>query len=156
MTYEYSYKNTAADLWQLAMYDIYSSLTGISNLIFTSALLALLVSQWNEAGDFFRGIMILGCCLFPIIQPLFIYRRARRQASGISWRTNLTFTDQGIQIRAGEETSLLPWQEVKRIMKRPGLLVIFADKRHGFVLPDRVLGSDKAAFYQYMNTKMNN
>lgn len=153
--YEFSYKNTAVDLWKLAMYDIYSSLAGVSNLIFTAALLALLVSQWNEASDLFRGFMILGCSLFTIIQPLIIYNRARSQASGIR-STNLQFTDKGIHIRVGEEELMLSWKKVKRIMKRPAMLVIFADKKHGFVLPNRTLGSDKEAFYQYLIMKTKN
>ncbi len=41
MKYEYTYRNTCMDIWQLSMYYIYGSMVGMCNLIFTAAILTL-------------------------------------------------------------------------------------------------------------------
>ena len=43
---------------------------------------------------------------------------------------------------------------MKKISKKPTMIVIFSDTTHGFVLSNRVLGSDRAAFYSYIASKV--
>ena len=47
MKFEYTYRNTAADIWQLSMYYIYGSLVGVCNIIFTTAVFVLGIVRWN-------------------------------------------------------------------------------------------------------------
>ena len=60
----------------MSMYFIYHSMTGMVNLVFTAALLALTFAKWGSSGNIFRICMVLGCCLFTIFQPLAIYLSA--------------------------------------------------------------------------------
>lgn len=39
--YQYRYKTTRGEYWKMSMYFIYHSMTGMVNLVFTAALLAL-------------------------------------------------------------------------------------------------------------------
>lgn len=154
MRYQYTYRNTAWDLWQLSMYYTYGSLVGMCNAIFTVAMIILTVKQWNQAEVLLRLFLLLGCGLFLVIQPLIVYFRAKRQAAGITMDTELSVDESGIQVKAGEQLSRLSWSKVKKISKKPTMIILFANTTHGFVLTNQVLGEEKGAFYTYVSSKV--
>lgn len=154
MRYKYTYRTTARDLWQLSMYYIYGSLAGLCNIIFTVAAFALGFSRWDQAQGFVRCLIVLGCCLFTVIQPLMIYAKAKKQAAGITQDTQVSIDDNGLYIRVGDDTSQLPWKSVKRISRKPAMIIIFSDTTHGFIFTNRVLGNEKEEFYRYASSKV--
>jgi lipopolysaccharide export LptBFGC system permease protein LptF len=154
MRYTYTYRTTARDLWQLSMYYIYGSLAGLCNIIFTVAAFALGFSRWDQAQGIVRCLIVLGCCLFTVIQPLMIYAKAKKQAAGIAQDTQVSIDDNGLYIRVGDDTSQLPWKSVKRISRKPAMIIIFSDTTHGFIFTNRVLGNEKEEFYRYASSKV--
>ncbi|CUO37754.1 YcxB family protein [Enterocloster clostridioformis] len=154
MRYTYTYRTTARDLWQLSMYYIYGSLAGLCNIIFTVAAFALGFSRWDQAQGLMRCLIVLGCCLFTVIQPLMIYVKAKKQTAGITQDTQVTIDDNGLYIRVGNDTSDLPWNSVKRISRKPAMIIVFSDTTHGFVFTNRVLGNEKEEFYRYAASKV--
>ena len=154
MRYTYTYRTTARDLWQLSMYYIYGSLAGLCNIIFTVAAFALGFSRWAQAQGIVRCLIVLGCCLFTVIQPLMIYAKAKKQAAGITQDTQVSIDDSGLYIRVGDDTSQLPWKSVKRISRKPAMIIIFSDTTHGFIFTNRVLGDEKEEFYRYASSKV--
>ena len=153
MKYKYTYRNTAGELWQLSMYYTYGSVVGMCNLIFTAAVIALTINKWNTVSGVWRFLLLLACCLFTVIQPLAVWRKAEKQAAGIGRDTEMEFGDAGIRIRVGDETSVIPWTAVKKISKKPTMIILFSDTTHGYVLTNRVLGKDREAFYNYVTSK---
>ncbi len=137
MTYQYTYRTTASELWQLSMYYIYGSMVGLCNLIFTGAIIALIVAYWQTALIWQRALLIAALSVFTVLQPLVIYRRARRQAARITEDTTLSADASGIHIRVG------------RIAKKPTMIILYTDAAHGYVLSNRVLGGEREAFYNY-------
>ena len=154
MRYKYTYRTTARDLWRLSMYYIYGSLAGLCNIIFTVAAFALGFSRWDQAQGIVRCLIVLGCCLFTVIQPLMIYAKAKKQAAGITQDTQVSIDDNGLYIRVGDDTSQLPWKSVKRISRKPAMIIIFSDTTHGFIFTNRVLGNEKEEFYRYASSKV--
>lgn len=154
MRYKYTYRTTARDLWQLSTYYIYGSLAGLCNIIFTVAAFALGFSRWDQAQGIVRCLIVLGCCLFTVIQPLMIYAKAKKQAAGITQDTQVSIDDNGLYIRVGDDTSQLPWKSVKRISRKPAMIIIFSDTTHGFIFTNRVLGNEKEEFYRYASSKV--
>ena len=154
MRYKYTYRTTARDLWQLSMYYIYGSLAGLCNIIFTVAAFALGFSRWDQAQGIVRCLIVLGCCLFTVIQPLMIYAKAKKQAAGITQDTQVSIDYNGLYIRVGDDTSQLPWKSVKRISRKPAMIIIFSDTTHGFIFTNRVLGNEKEEFYRYASSKV--
>ena len=154
MRYKYTYRTTARDLWQLSMYYIYGSLAGLCNIIFTVAAFALGFPRWDQAQGIVRCLIVLGCCLFTVIQPLMIYAKAKKQAAGITQDTQVSIDDNGLYIRVGDDTSQLPWKSVKRISRKPAMIIIFSDTTHGFIFTNRVLGNEKEEFYRYASSKV--
>lgn len=95
MRYTYTYRTTARDLWQLSMYYIYGSLAGLCNIIFTVAAFALGFSRWDQAQGLMRCLIVLGCCLFTVIQPLMIYVKAKNRRRGLPRTPRLPLTTMG-------------------------------------------------------------
>ncbi len=155
MTYQYTYKTTAADLWQLSMYYTYGSLAGVCNLVFTFAMIALGVSKWQEAPVFYRCLIAAGCLLFTVIQPSLLYVKARRQAAAITQDTEVVFDDSGMHVVFSGKRSSISWNKIKKVSKKPTMIVVFSDATHGFVFTNRVLGTEKAAFYDYLVSRVN-
>ena len=153
MKYEYTYKNTGMDIWQLSMYYIYGSMVGVCNLIFTAAILTLTIVRWETSGNFFRICAVLGCCLFPVIQPLAVYGKAKKQALS-SQDIKIRFDDTGIHVGEGEGKQEISWNKIRRIGKKPSMILVFLNSTHGFVLPGRILKEEKNDFYAFLSSKM--
>ena len=149
MKYQYTYRTTASELWQLSMYYIYGSMVGLCNIIFTAAVIALMVSRWQMAPTWQRLLFVAALCLFTVLQPLVIYRRARRQDARITEDTTLTADASGVHIRVGAKQADLKWSSIKRVSKKPTMLILFSDTSHGYVLSNRVLGGERDEFYAY-------
>ena len=61
--------------------------------------------------------------------------------------------DVGIQVKVGNTYDKIPWRKMVRIAKLPGMAIIFTDPSHGYLLTDRVIGEDKATFYDWLMKK---
>ena len=83
-----------------------------------------------------------------------IYVKAKKQTAGITQDTQVTIDDNGLHIRVGNDTSDLPWNSVKRISRKPAMIIVFSDTTHGFVFTNRVLGNEKEEFYRYAASKV--
>ena len=153
MKYQYEYRVAAADLWQMTMYSIYGSLAGVCNLVFTAAMAALAFSRWSQMTEIIRIMLLAACLWFPLIQPLLIYRRMKKQAAGVNDQTRISIQDQGLLVTAGGQTLSVPWDQVRGIISRPTMLIILLNNKQGISLTNRVLKDEKAVLYTYVKEK---
>lgn len=153
MKYTFKYKNTPFDIWQLSLYYTYGSIAGVCNTIFTVAMILLSFRIWDNVGIFVRILLLLACCLFPIIQPIGIYIRARKQAA-YSKEIEIGFDDAGIHVKSGNEYSDLKWKSIKKVSKKPNMIVIFSTTIYGFILTNKILGQQNKEFYNYVISKL--
>ena len=79
MEYQYKCRITAWDFFRLTMRQTYRSMAGMCNLVFTVAMIVLAARFWSRSGEVLQVMMLIGCLLFPVIQPAAIYAKARRQ-----------------------------------------------------------------------------
>lgn len=147
MRYQYQSKVRAMDFWALSMYRTYHSLVGVCNIVFGIAMILLTVRFWNQASDAVQAVLFLACLLVPIIQPLGVYLKAKAQVSVIPQGTELLFTEDGIHVTLGSEQQHIRWNKVRGIRKEAGIVIVYTDVNHGYMLTNRVLGEDKEAFY---------
>lgn len=135
------------------MRQTYLSMAGMCNLIFTVAMILLAAKFWNQSGDLLQVLMLFGCLLFPVIQPLSIYMRARTQARALPEDVKLSFDDRGLHVTVGAEHEDIRWKQLK-VTRQPNMVIVFSDKRHGYMLTNRVLGKEKDAFFAYAKSKI--
>ena len=154
MEYRFKCDVKAADLWKMAMARTYRSLIGLVNVIFTVAMILLTIRFWPTASDLFRVLMILGCILFPVIQPLAIYGNSVKQLEDLPKDMELLFNEGGVRVFVGDESELLRWNRIKNAIRRNNMIVVMSDDSHGYMLTNRVLGDQKEEFYQYICKKI--
>lgn len=150
MRYQYQSKVRAVDFWALSMYRTYHSLVGVCNIVFGIAMILLTVRFWNQASDVMQAILFFACLLIPVIQPLGVYLKAKAQVSVIPQGTELVFAEDGIHVTLGNEKEKIRWDKVRGIRKEAGIVIVYTDANHGYMLTNHVLGSEKEDFYRYV------
>lgn len=153
MTYQYKCKVTAGDFFRLSMRQTYHSMAGMCNLVFTVAMILLAAKFWNQSSDILQVLMLLGCLLFPVIQPIAVYMKAKGQAAAMPSDVELVFDDGGVRVTAGDKQQKLRWSEL-RVARQPNMIIVFSDARHGYMLTNRVLGKEKDAFFAFAESKI--
>ena len=156
MESKYKYKSDvkASDLWLIAMRRTYKSPTGIVNIIFTVAMILLTLRFWSSASEIIRGLMVFGCILFPVIQPLAVFGASAKQLEDMPRNLELSFNDRGVLVTTGEKSESMPWRKIKNAIKQRNMIVIMSDDRHGYMLTNRVLGQEKDEFYNFLCDKI--
>ena len=155
MKYQFAINTTASDLWQLSLYGTYGSIIGLTNVVFTVAMILLSVRFFSDANIVLKCLLIIAICIFPVIQPFLVYLQARKQAKNLPGEVHLGFDDNGMHICIGNQKEDIPWSSVRGVSKKPTLLVIFSSAQHGYVLNNKVLGEQKEEFYKYICSKIN-
>ena len=156
MKYQYAYKNNAHEFWQLSMYQIYGSIVGVCNIIFTVAMVGLMMRKWDDFNIYLRIFLILLLFWFPLIQPLLIYSKSKKQEAAITDYTEVSFNEKGINAKLGNQSSFIPWKKIVKISKKPTMIIIFTDDKYGYLLTNRILGGDKESFYKFVSSKVEN
>ncbi len=154
MEYRYTCDVKTADIWKMAMRRTYKSFVGIINLVFTVAMILLTIRFWGASSGFIKSLMIFGCILFPVIQPLATYGMSAKQLEDMPRDMELTFNDSGVHVKTGDASEDIKWKKVKNAIKRNSMIVVMSDETHGYMLTNRVLGDKKEEFYEYLCSKI--
>ncbi len=154
MDYSFKYTTKAMDIWKLSMYGTYGSMVGFINIIFTIAMILLAAKYWMQVGIILKLVLLLGVGLFTVIQPGLVYLKAKKQVEKLPGQMEISFNSQGVHVTSDKEASHLQWKSIKGITQKPGMVIIISSSRHGFVLTDDVLGTQKEAFLKYVKEKI--
>ena len=153
MEFRYQYQVKPSDLWQMQMYYTYSSYLSIINVICIVSSIALLYSLWATAPWWLRIMLLLFLSLFTVIQPVGVYRRAKKVLNENTDTLQLTLNDQGIEIIVGDRKEFKNWNQIQWIVLKPTLVAIYTDKNHGYILTNRILKDSKKQFRAFIKEK---
>lgn len=154
MEFEYRYKVKISDLWQASMYYAYSSYLAVINVICIISAVVLLIKLWETSPPWFRGFLLLFLLLFTVIQPLMVWFRAKKQLAGNCPDLILRFTDDKIMITADGEQQERSWKQVRGIVKKPTIVILYTADGMGYILRNSVLGETKAEFVAFVQEKI--
>ena len=110
MTYQFKSEVTAGDFWKLTMSRTYRSVAGVCNMVFTVAMILFTAKFFRTSGDLMQMLMLFGCLLFPVIQPIAIYLKAKGQAKTMPKDVKLSFDDAGLHVTVGKEKESIGWK----------------------------------------------
>lgn len=153
---KYRFKNQvgAWDFWLLSMHHTYHSTVGIVNIVFTVAMIALTYKFGGHVNDILELLMVLGCILFPVLQPLAVMFRSRAQAMMIPRNLELEFNDNGLQVEVGVQSEFISWRKIVSITKEYNMVVVRSDAQHGYIITNRMLGKQKDEFWTFVQSKL--
>lgn len=143
---------TVNDLWRFSMYHANKSYMGVFNLLFTVTPIYLLFFQGENLLLPQRFLLVVCACMFSVIQPSLLFLKARRQSMSRAVREPLTITfrEEGLLVEQAEEQLELEWERVSQVKKIPGELIIYTDRIHAYLLPDRVVADRKKELTDYL------
>lgn len=153
MTYQFKSEVTAGDFWKLTMNRTYRSMAGVCNLVFTVAMILFTVRFFRTSNDLLQVLMLFGCLLFPVIQPIAIYLKSKGQVRAMPKGVELAFDEKGLHVTMDTQHENIGWNKL-RVAKQPGMMIVFSDARHGYMLTNRVLGTQKDAFYAFAEARI--
>ena len=118
MTYQFKSEVTAGDFWKLTMSRTYRSVAGVCNMVFTVAMILFTAKFFRTSGDLMQMLMLFGCLLFPVIQPIAIYLKAKGQAKTMPKDVELSFDDAGLHVTVGKEKESIGWIKLRLANER--------------------------------------
>lgn len=153
---EYRFRNTInpLDFWILYMRRTYQTLMGLCNIIFTIAMFALTYRFFFEAHDVIKILMILGCVLFPILQPVVVFKRAMSQAAMLPKDLEMSFNESGMLVSLNGQKEQIPWKKITSVKRQYNMMIIYSDEKHGYLISDRMLGEKKAEFWDFAESNI--
>lgn len=154
MKYRFENKVTAWDFWILSMYHIYHSTVGVCNIVFTVAMFALTYRFGGQVHDMLELLMVIGCILFPVLQPLAVYLRSKAQAAMLPKNLELTFSEKGLHVKVAEQTQDISWGKIVSVTKEINMIIVRSDASHGYIITNRMLGDKKAEFWAFVQSKI--
>lgn len=146
--YEFQVQMTAKNLWHFSMHHVNKGYLGAFNLIFSVAALILLVTAWAEHTVPYRLMLILCVSMFTVLQPAQLYLKAKRQASLSVMKEPIhyTFTREDVTIQQGAQKQELTWEQMGKVERGRGMLVVYMDRIHAYLITDEAMGEQKEAF----------
>ncbi len=154
MRYKFKCDTRASDCWRLSMHQMYRSMIGVCSLVLAAAMIALAVRFWNSTNGLGKFLLLCACLLVPVLQPLGVYIRCAKQTVQIPKDMELWFGDSGIHVIVGEQSADIPWKNVRSVTSAYNMIVIVIRDGRGYMLTDRVLGTEKESFYHYVSSRI--
>lgn len=153
---KYRFKNGVrpVDFWILSMHHTYHSTVGLCNIIFTAAMFALTYRYIGKVNDILEVLMVIGCVLFPILQPVFVFMRAKAQAAMLPENLELEFDDRGLLVTLGGQKQDIPWNKIVSATKEYNMVIIRSDAKHGYIISNKMLGNQRDEFWTFLQSKI--
>ena len=98
-------------------------------------------------------ILLLSLFSCLICQPIAIYLKAKGQAKTMPKDVELSFDDAGLHVTVGKEKESIGWKKL-RVANEPGMMIVFSDARHGYMLTNRILGAQKEPFFAFAKERI--
>lgn len=156
MEFRFENKITVWDMWKLSMRNIYGSLVGIVNAVFSVAIIAFTVRFWNALPIFVRGLLVFCCIIYPVLQPIMVYRRSAQQVATLPKDMVYEINDTGLHISADNQKSHITWKQVRRVIKEKNMIILAIEGGRGYMLTNKALGDQREALWDYLQAKVNN
>lgn len=124
----------------------YRCLSGVLGLIISVLAFVMLIAFWGRLTYTYRVMLILVVLAFPVVNPCMLAFKAFRQFKlSPSYKKPLTYTfsDEGILVEQGEQSQMIKWDKICRLMLTKRMLAIYTGRMNAFVIPVSELGSDR-------------
>ena len=137
-TISFSVQMTVKDVYRFNMYHVYHSASGLVGLLLSLLALGNLIISFDSLTDQGKTIMTIVALWFTVLEPIMVYRRAKKQVKKIkSYHKPLHYTigEQGITVSQDEESQTMEWNRLRKIVKTRQQILIYSSRVHAFIFP---------------------
>ena len=129
----------------------YRSVAGVCNMVFTVAMILFTANF-----PYLRGSDADADALW--MSAVSQISRSRsicfpKQAKTMPKDVKLSFDDAGLHVTVGKEKESIGWKKL-RVANEPGMMIVFSDARHGYMLTNRILGAQKEPFFAFAKERI--
>lgn len=153
MDFKFDVRIEATDIFKVMMKKTYSMPLGVVNAVFFAASVLLCIKFYEGAGSIARGGLILLCLFLPVIQPAFMFGRARAYVRGVPQGLTMETKEFGLLVSAGDRTQTVPYKNIKKVVKTKDYVILNLGGRSGYMLFNRVLGDKKEEFVKFIESR---
>jgi hypothetical protein len=152
--YRFPYGISPGEMTVLGMANIYRSMPGVVNMVFTVSLILVTYRFWDTVGWAIRVLMILGAALFPLLQPGIIYLRSRKIVSKMPRDMEMRIRKDGISIDTEDNSTLIEYGDIATFRRIAGLLVLQTSGKQSYVLSPRHLGKRTEEVFELIRSRI--
>lgn len=151
-SFQFHIQVEAGDLWRFSMYHANKGYLGVFNVLFTLASVYLLVAKWTSSTVPYRLLLLVCALMFTVWQPGLLFLKAMKQARNqrLKLPMDMTFGKEGFRVSQGEESMEVTWDQIGRVVGIPGEYILYMGRMRAYLLPDRVMGEEKAKFGEFL------
>ncbi|MFV0503347.1 MAG: YcxB family protein [Lachnospirales bacterium] len=139
--YEFNYYVDPLIMTKMTLKSMYKTLVGVVNITFTIGSMSLLFRFWADFELFSKILLFLCVFAFPIFQPLFIYKRLKKQIGNLPKNMKIILDEKNFTISFDNNVNKIKWTNTKRILKDKSIFVIYTSEKEGYILTKEILGS---------------
>lgn len=129
---------TRKDLFAFSVYNSFSGMMGLFNVIWTVVWMAAFVVSFSVPGYSLvhRLAMVFCVMLFTVIQPCVIWRRTGKQAKtkGFTETIHLTMGDK-LHVEQGEASGDLEWSQVRKVKRLKSMYILDMGYGRAYLIP---------------------
>lgn len=151
MEFSFRYRVKPMNVWILSMINMYRSMVGVVNIVFTLSMVLLALRYWPGAGLNLRVLMSAGILLFPAIQPFFIWRKSIKIVSKMPSDMEMSIDIKGIEVISGENRSHVNFADLKSITRISGMIVLYTHSKQSFILDREALDGQDEKLFRFLS-----
>ena len=157
MPIEFDIKITDKDMYRFNMYHAYTGFQGIFATIIGIVVLVVAVVTLKKVDMTYTLLYFLFGVIFLVYTPVNLWTRSKRQillSPVLKGTLHYSMDDKGVHVRAGEQTALLEWNMIYRIVSTKSNLLIYSTRVNAYVIPLAQLGSQYESIKQLAQQKL--
>lgn len=145
------------DLFRFNMYQTYTTTQGPISIIL-AILVFVMAGVSFYKGDMSYGVMYgVGGVFFLVYIPVSLWLRARHTLAGnavLSGVLHYTIGDEGIRVTQGEDSGVLPWDQIYKIVGTQKQVLIYSNRVNAYIIPREQLGDKYGSMAELAGTKL--
>ncbi len=145
------------DVFLFLLQHSYRGITMIANTLVTVAAVYLFVTSFENGSPIKLFALAFLALLFPVIQPLMLYNRARKQVAknpAFAKPIDYALSDEGITMSQGEESQSFAWGDVFQIKELGKVMFVYTGRVYACIWPKREFASCETEVMEMLRTHL--
>lgn len=154
MKVTFNVKLTEKEMYSFLMNNTYRKPMGVIMFLFGIACFVVAAITFKDMDTRSILLLLLLGSLYTIIQPIMLYKNARKQiAKNPVYANELTYCidDTGVEVSQGDNSTKKTWEEFWKACDFGKIVVIYIAVNNGIILPKAAIGDAYPQFKQIVN-----
>lgn len=144
MNIEFDVKMTQKMLYDFWMTHTYRGFSGVFSIVFSLMVVVIAIISWNTITVPMRVLYIVFAVYFLLFQPVSLYIRAAKAVKlnpMFQKPLHYEMNETGIITSQGENQTIIPWEQITKVLETRYSYLLYTGKRTSFILPLECMGA---------------